>query len=150
MGRAHWSDPADMDPVLPAGRLTPEVQALLLPVTFHFWNRGWPETIRFGDGTSRFVHGGNATVLFYDRGLRTAWYQLREGMHVNADPSDQVNPFPSLFVVIRGSFHARLGGEEQRLTEGIAVYVPAGMSHEFWAEQGEYGEVIMICWGEGA
>lgn len=150
MGRAKWSDPADMDPVFPQGGLTPELQALHLPLAFHFWNRDRPETVRFGEGTSRFVHGGNATIFFYDRGLRTAWYQLKEGMHVNAELSDQVNPFPSLFIVIRGSFSARLDGEEQRLSEGIAVHVPAGMPHEFWAGPGDYGEVIMICWGDGA
>jgi mannose-6-phosphate isomerase-like protein (cupin superfamily) len=150
MGRANWSDPADMDPVIPGGRLTPELQALFLPLTFHFWNREWPEIVPFGEGTTRFVHGGNAAIFFYDQGLRTAWYQIQEGMHINADPSDQTNPFPSLFIVTRGSIMARLDGREQRLSEGIAVLVPAGMPHEFWAGPGEYGEVIMICWGDGA
>lgn len=151
MGRAHWSDPADMDPVLPPGQgFTPELQARFLPLTFHFWNRDWPEIIRFGEGTTRFVHGGNAAILYYDRGLRTAWYQLKEGMHVNSDPADQTNPFPSLFVVTRGNCRARLGGEELRLQEGMAVHVPAGMTHEFWAGPGEYGEVVLIMWGAGA
>lgn len=151
MGRAHWSDPADMDPVLPPGQgFTPEFQARFLPLTFHFWNRDWPEIIRFGEGTTRFVHGGNAAILYYDKGLRTGWYQIKEGMHVNHDPADQTNPFPSLFIVTRGSLRARLGGEELRLQEGVAVHVPAGMTHEFWAGPGEYGELVLIMWGAGA
>ncbi len=151
MGRANWNDPADMDPVFPAGsRLTPQLQARLLPLAFHFWNREWPETIRFGEGTTRFVHGGNAAIFFYDKGMRTGWYQLREGMHINDDPSDQTNPFPSLFIVTRGKFQGKLDGKAVALQEGLAVHVPAGMTHEFWADKGEYGEFILIMWGEGA
>lgn len=28
--------------------------------------------------------------------------------------------------------------------------VPAGMTHEFWAEQGQYGEFVLVMFGEGA
>lgn len=151
MGRANWHDPAAMDPILPPGvKPSAELLGRLLPLAFHFWNREHPVTVRFGEGTSRLVHGGNATVIHYDRGLRSAWYQLEEGMHVNAEPADQVNPFASLFIVIRGSFQARIGGELRVLRQGMALVVPAGLSHEFWAGPGEYGELIMICWGEGA
>jgi mannose-6-phosphate isomerase-like protein (cupin superfamily) len=150
MGRAKWSDPAPMDPVLPGGGLTPEAQALLLPLTFHFWNRDWPEVVPFNASTSRFVHGGNATIIYYDLGLRTAWYQLADGMHINADPSDQTNPFPSLFVITKGSCTARLGGVERELEGGQAVLVPAGMTHELWTTEGQTAELIMIAFGDGA
>ncbi len=151
MGRANWQDPAAMDPILPPGvKPSAEVLGRLLPLAFHFWNREHPVSVRFGEGTSRLVHGGNATVIHYDRGLRSAWYQLEAGMHINAEPADQVNPFASLFIVIRGSCQARLNGESRVLHEGMALVVPAGMSHEFWAGPGEYAEFIMICWGEGA
>jgi mannose-6-phosphate isomerase-like protein (cupin superfamily) len=151
LGRAKWSDRAAMDPVLPGdGRLTPERQALLLPLTFHFWNREWPETVRFGEGTTRFVHGGNAAIFYYDKGFRSGWYQIKEGMHVNSDPSDQTNPFPSLFIITRGHCSSRLGGAERTLSEGEAVLVPAGMTHEFWAGPGQYAELVMVCFGDGA
>lgn len=150
MGRARMSDPAPLDIGLPPGGWTPETQAVLLPFTFHFWNRSWPEVARFGDGTTRRVHGGEAAILYYQPGLRTAFYQLEQGMHVNEEASDQTNPFPSLFVVIRGAIDAHLDGLPRTLHEGEAVLVPAGMTHEFFVGSGGYGEMIMIAFGEGA
>jgi D-lyxose ketol-isomerase len=34
--------------------------------------------------------------------------------------------------------------------EGQAIFIPAGMTHEFWAEAGQYGEVIWTAFGKGA
>lgn len=151
MGRAHMSDSTPLDFHLPEGfQLTPERQALFLPFVFHFFNRDWPEVTRFGQGATRFVHGGNAAILYYDLGLRSSFYQIGPGMHINEAVDQQTNPFPSLFIVIRGAFQARLGGQERPLREGEAVLVPAGMTHEFWAGPEEYGEMIMIAFGEGA
>jgi mannose-6-phosphate isomerase-like protein (cupin superfamily) len=151
MAQGRSDDPTPMTAHFPPGfSWTPENRGLYMPFVFHFWNRDRPEIIRFGHGTTRPVHGAEATVLYYDRGFRSAWYQLREGVHVNADPRAQRNPFPSLFIAIRGSAHARLDGVEHRLREGEAVLVPAGMSHEFWTEPGECAEVILVMFGEGA
>lgn len=149
MGRARLSDPAPLDFTLPPEAGPADLQALL-PWMFHFWNREWPEVTRFGDGTTRRVHGGEAAILYYDAGLRTAFYQLVPGVHINEAEGQQTNPFSSLFVVIRGDFHGRFDGAHRRLREGEAVLVPAGMRHEFWAGEGEYGELIMIAFGEGA
>ncbi len=150
MGRARMSDPAPLDIGIPPGGWTPEAQGVLLPFTFHFWNRSWPEVTRFGDGTTRLVHGGGAAILYYQPGLRTAFYQLEPGMHVNEQAAQQTNPFPSLFVVIRGTIEARLDGRPGTLQEGEAVLVPTGMTHEFFVGAGGYGEMIMIAFGEGA
>lgn len=149
MGRAHASDPAPLDFALPEGATFADVQALI-PWIFHFWNREWPEVTRFGEGTTRTVHGGNAAILYYDTGLRTAFYQLEPGMHINEAEDQQTNSFPSMFVVIRGEIQARLDGRERRLSAGEAVLVPAGMRHEFQTGPDGYGELIMIAFGEGA
>ncbi len=151
VARARMSDETPLNFRFPEGfRLTPDAMAFLLPLGFHFWNRSWPETIRFGDGTTRHVHGGNSAIFYYDRGLRTSWYQLEPGMHINADPELQANPFPSLFIMTRGQIRARLDGIERVLSEGEAVFVPAGMPHEFWADERQYGELVLIMFGEGA
>ena len=105
--------------------------AHLLRLHFHFWNRDWPEVIPFGDGMTRNIHGGNAAPFYYDRGLRTSWYQLEPGMHINREEAMQTNPFPSLFIMTRGRIQARLGGTDMTLQEGQTVLVPAGMTHEF-------------------
>lgn len=151
MGQARASDPIPLIPRFPEGfRWTPEARAFFLPLAFHFWNRGWPEVVQFGDGRTRRVHGGNATVLYYDRGLRTAWYQIEPGMHVNADPRDQTNPFPTIVVMTRGALQGRLGGHERELREGEMIFIPAGMTHEVWANENQYGEFLVLMFGEDA
>ena len=89
-------------------------------------------------------------MFVYDREFRSAWYQLKPGMHINADPRDQTNNFPQLVVVTRGRFSARLDGQELILTEGQAILIPLGMTHEFWADAGQYREIIFTPFGEGA
>jgi mannose-6-phosphate isomerase-like protein (cupin superfamily) len=151
LGRAQMSDPTPLDFRFPPGfQLTPEIQSHLLRLTFHFWNRDWPEVIPFGDGLTRNVHGANSAIFYYQRGIRTAWYQVEPGMHVNRAEAEQTNPFPSLFIMTRGRIQARLGGELLELEEGQAVLVPAGMTHELWAEEDQYGEFVLVMFGEGA
>ena len=151
MAQARSNDPIPLKPKTPASfAWTPEARGFLLPFFFHFWQREWPETVRFGDGTTRKVHGGNTTVFYYDRGLRSSWYQLKPGAHINADTADQVNDFASFVIATRGHFQARLGGQERTLHEGQAVFIPMGMTHEFWANQTQYGEFVLLMFGEGA
>lgn len=149
MGRARMSDSAPLDFTLPEGAGYAQVQRLL-PWVFHFWNREWPEVARFGEGTTRHVHGGSSAILYYDMELRTAFYQVRPGTHINEAEDQRTNPFSSLFIVVRGQFESRLDGGRRTLHEGEAVLVPSGMTHEFWAEPDQYGEFIMVAFGEGA
>lgn len=151
MARARAADPAPLTVEFPAGfRWTPALQALYLPLTFHFFNRGVPEVVRFGEGTSLPVHGAKSTILYYDRGLRTSWYQLDSGMHINADPADQKNHFSSIVIVTRGAMRSRIGGVERILREGEAVLVPEEVAHEFWAGKGDYAEFVLVMFGEKA
>lgn len=151
MGQARGTDPIPLVPKTPEGfEWTPENRGYFIPLLFHFWNREWPETIRFGEGTTRLVHGGNAAIFYYDRGLRSAWYQIKPGMHVNEDPADQTNDFHTLVIMSRGAVSSRLGGIERELREGEAVFIPAGMPHEVWAGPAQYGECIILMFGEGA
>jgi mannose-6-phosphate isomerase-like protein (cupin superfamily) len=151
MGQARSSDPVPLDPKFgPQFGKRPDAALLFRRVSFHFWNRDWPEVVRFNEAAARRVHGANATVFVYDQDFRSAWYQLKPGMHINADPADQTNEFPQLVVVIRGRFNARLDGHDRVVSEGEALFIPAGMKHEFWAEAGQYGEVVWNAFGKGA
>lgn len=151
MAQARGDDPIPLVPKFPEGfQLTPENRGYVLSLCFHFWNREWPEVVRFKEGTTRPVHGANAAVLLYDKGLRTAWYQVKPGMHINADPEDQTNEFSTLIIMTRGELAARLGGIERTLRAGEAVFIPAGMTHEFWAGADQYGEFVIVMFGEGA
>ena len=129
---------------------TPEFIEKIVSLAFHFFNRGSPEFIHFGENYSRFIHGGNAVVFYYTKGLRTAWYQIKKGMIVNENEKDQVNPFPTLFICTRGEGKAKLGDNSFTLKEGTTVLIPAGMSHMLWNERDSPFEGIIIMFGEGA
>jgi len=150
MRQARGNDPIPLVPRI-GSRLTnsPEAGLLFRRLAFHFWTRDRPESILFGEQASRLIHGGNASVLVYDKDFRSAWYQIKPGMHINANPDDQTNEYPQLMIVTRGRFKGRFDGQEKILAEGESVLIPSGMLHEFWAEDDEYGEVIWIAFGEG-
>lgn len=116
---------------------------------FHFFNTGTPEVVKFGFGHGRQVHGGHAVPLYYGKGLRMAWYGLKPGMHINKNPRDQVNEFDSIFVILAGEVHAKFDGKHAVFHRGESIFVPTGMSHELWVEDGA-GEFLVIMMGEGA
>jgi hypothetical protein len=152
MGRAHLSDRTPMDFGLANGfELTPEFLADVMPFIFHFWTRGTPETVRFGDlEQARVVHGAYATPFYYDKGLRTGYYRLEKGQHINAEEDQQVNPFPTLIVLIGGAMEARIGGAEMTLDVKQAMLIPTGVAHEFWNLHDTPAEFIIVMFGEGA
>jgi hypothetical protein len=151
MGRARASDPAPMDIELMDGfEPAPDFFGRFIPFTFHFWTRGFPEVVNFGRAQSRDVHGANMVVFFYQEGLRSAWAQIEKGQHVNEDPKDQSNPFPTMIIGIRGRAVARIGGKEVTMRAGQMAFIPAGVSHEAWNPYDEPAEVIILMFGEGA
>lgn len=151
MGRARITDPAPMDvSFTPGFQPTEDFLAGFLPLTFHFWTRGFPETVSFAPAAGREVHGATMVVLYYQKGLRSAWGQIRKGQRVNADPKDQVNPFPTMMIGLRGRAMSKVGGVERILGAGQMVFVPAGTAHEAWNPFDEPAEFIILMFGEGA
>ena len=150
-GKAWASDSAPFDFRMgPDPALPDELLADLLPFITRFWTRGYPEITPFGPDASRVVHGAQAAALYYTKGLRTAWYGIVGDQHVNAEPEDQVNPFDTLIFVIGGTVQSRLDGEHKALERGRSVHIPAGMRHEFWNDDQEIAEFIIVMFGEGA
>jgi mannose-6-phosphate isomerase-like protein (cupin superfamily) len=151
MGRARASDTTPMDIEFLGGfQPDPSFFARFIPFTFHFWTRGFPETVGFDKQHSREVHGANMVVLYYQKGLRSAWAQIDRGQHVNADPEDQKNPFPTMVIGIKGKAVAKIGGKEVILHAGQMSFIPPGVSHEAWNPYEEPAEIILIMFGEGA
>jgi mannose-6-phosphate isomerase-like protein (cupin superfamily) len=151
MGKARASDPAPMDIEFMEGfQPEPDFFARFIPFSFHFWTRGNPETVSFGKEHSREVHGANMVVLYYQQGLRSAWAQIENGQHVNSDPKDQTNPFPTMFIGIRGKAVVKIGGKEFTMEGGKMAFVPAGVRHEAWNPYEEPAEIILLMFGDGA
>jgi hypothetical protein len=153
MGKAFSTDFAPLDiEIMDGFRSTLEFGNQLTRLNFHFWTRGLPELVRFGEGaTTRELHGGNAILLYYQSGFRSGWFKIEAGQHVNESEAMQTNPFPSMIIGTKGGIHCRIGGKEMELTENVAIWIGPGVTHEFWVEEGEEpGEGILLMFGEGA
>ena len=122
----------------------------MLKATFHFWVRGVPEIIPFGEAYTRPSHGADAAIFYYQPGFRSGWFSIKKGQHANEDPRMQTNPFPSLLVVTEGAGSARVGGREIELEAGQTLFIPPGVTHEFWNDNDAPMHGILLMFGEGA
>lgn len=126
-------------------------QNVFRPLAFHFWTIGRPEIVRFGFDRSRLVHGGRAIPGMYAPGIRTSWYGLLPGDHINEDPRSQLDPWTSLFFIIRGgSARARIGDTEIALEDNSMIQVPPQTRHEFWNPGTVPAEMIMVTFGQNS
>ncbi len=151
MARAHGGETTPMDVgVTPGFKPGADFWARFIPLSFHFWTRGVPERVPFRGELSRMVHGANAIVFYYQKGFRSAWYQVAKGQHINKDPQDQTNPFPSMFIVLRGKLEAKIAGKQLTFPAGEMMLVPPGVTHEFWNAHDTPAEMIILMFGEGA
>lgn len=116
----------------------------------HFWTRGLPETFILSKDVARLSHGGYVVGLVYTEGLRTMWYQIDPGQHVNEDPIDQKNPSHSLVIITKGKCKAKIDGKEMIFEEGHSYLIPAEVSHEFWNPFDIPVQGVLIMYGEGA
>ena len=122
----------------------------LLSVYFHFWTKGVPERIPYGMDYTRFTHGAQAAVFYYQPGFRSGYVAIKKGQHANEDEKSQSNPFPTLMIAIKGEGKMIINGVESILSAGEAVLIPAGVKHEFTNENEEPLECILLMFGEGA
>jgi len=152
MGKAWSTDFAPLDLDFTDGFApTDEAVQHLIKLAFHFWTRGTPEIVHFGNlDSTRELHGANATLFYYQEGFRSGWFSIGKGQHVNAEEKSQTNPFPTLVIMTRGQVTAKIGGIERMLSEGETVYIGPGVTHEFWNDADQRGEGILVMFGEGA
>ena len=121
-----------------------------LPLLFHFWTKGTPEIIPFGQQYTRNTHGAQASIFYYQPGIRSGWGILHPGQHANEHPSSQTNEFPSLIILTKGTVTAKLNGVDHTVKSGNAIFIPPGMKHEFINPFDEPAEFILLMFGEGA
>lgn len=151
MGRARAADPTPMNiEFMPGFEPGGDFWARLMPLSFHFWTRGFPESVDFGRKYSREIHGAHAVIFYYQKGLRSGWAMVEKGQHVNREPRDQINPFPTMIIGIRNAAMVRIGGENKILQAGQMVFIPAGVAHEAWNPFDEPAEIILLMFGDGA
>ncbi|MEO0528689.1 MAG: cupin domain-containing protein, partial [Bacteroidota bacterium] len=118
--------------------------------SFHFWTKGFPEVIPFRPDATRKAHGAGVTIFYYEKGLRTGWFNLKPGDRVREDAREQAMPFPMMGVLIKGTAKGIVDGEHITVTEGNTVFIPANVHHKWWNETDESVELILIMFGKGA
>lgn len=150
-GKAFVGDYTPMSVQMMEG-FSPSMQdyAKINPFSFHFWTRGFPEIIPFGEGMTRRAHGSNFTVFYYETGIRTAWYRVLPGERVRDDAREQAMPFPMLIVAIKGTTEGEVDGKRVSLSSGNTIFIPPNVMHKWWNETDEATEAILIMFGEGA
>lgn len=129
---------------------TEEDNGAMNAFSFHFWTKGFPEVIPFRPSSSRKAHGGNASIFYYEKGLRSGWMSLEPGDRVRDDAREQAAPFPMMGVVIKGTSKGIVDGVPVTVSEGNTVFIPANVHHKWWNESDETCELILIMFGKGA
>lgn len=127
-----------------------ELNDFLEGLRLHFWTKGLPETFILSKDVARISHDAYVVGLVYTEGLRTMWFQVDPGQHVNKDPIDQKNPSHSLVIVTKGKYMAKIDGKEVLFEEGHSYLIPAEISHEFWNPFENPTQGVLIMYGEGA
>lgn len=147
-GKSKMSDSAPLEFVFPQNKsIAPELLQIAYHLGIHFFSSSYPSIARFGPQHTRVVHGGNAAVLAYGHGVRSAYYCIKEGQQINSDERD---PWWQCFTIIGGSGVANIDGQEVVLHPGLAVHVPPNVIHTFRADAGQLLEIIWIAYGNQA
>ncbi len=139
-------DAYEMDGFIP----TEEEDGKMNAFSFHFWTKGFPEIIPFRPTSTRKVHGGNASLFYYEKGLRSGWLRMDPGDRVREDAREQAMPFPMMGIVISGEAEGIVDGAPVTVTEGNTVFIPANVHHKWWNESDKPCELILIMFGKGA
>ncbi len=149
--KAFSSDYAPMD-VYEINDYSPteDEDSALNSFSFHFWTRGFPEVIPFRPDATRRAHGSGVTIFYYEKGLRTGWYNILPGERVREDAREQAMPFPMMGVMIKGTAKGIVDGESITVSEGNTVFIPANVHHKWWNESDTPVELILIMFGKGA
>ena len=151
MAKAFSTDSTPMDVEAMEGfQPDQEFVANMMRTLFHFWNRGIPEIIPFDEGKTRFTHGSDVTIFYYQPGFRSAWFSIKPGHHVNEDENSRTNPFPSMMVFTRGEGTAIIGEEEITVREGQTLFIPPEISHQFLNRSDAPLEGVLLMFGDGA
>jgi len=151
MAKAFSTDSTPMDVEAMEGfQPDQDFVANMMRTLFHFWNRGFPEIIPFDASTTRFTHGTDVTIFYYQPGFRSGWFSIKPGHHVNKDEKSRTNPFPSMMVFTKGEGTAIIGDEEITVREGQTLFIPPEISHEILNRTDAPLEGVLLMFGDGA
>lgn len=121
------------------------------PFSFHFWTRGFPEKVDFRTQETRNIHSADMGVFYYQKGFRSAWSILEKGQGANNGPGKPIMaPFPTMVIITKGSVKGKVKGKLIEAVAGEMIFIPPMTPHEWWNENEETTEALLIFFGEGA
>lgn len=121
------------------------------PFSFHFWTRGFPEKVPLATELARRVHGAKSIAIYYQQGFRSIWSTLEKGDRVNNGPGQpMIVPFPVMVVGVRGCAKGTMNGEPVEAKAGEVVFIPPMTPYEWWNDDDEPAEAILLMFGRGA
>jgi mannose-6-phosphate isomerase-like protein (cupin superfamily) len=88
------------------------------------------------------AHGAHPIPLVYWDGMRSSWIHLKRGEVLNVE--GEKDPWPQLFVILKGQGRAIIGGEEFDVEPNRVVYVPMNLVHQLRAVSDI--ELIWLAW----
>lgn len=88
------------------------------------------------------AHGAHPIPLVYWNGMRTSWMYLERGEVLNVE--GEKDPWPQLFILLKGRGRATVGDAEFDIEPNRAVYVPLNTVHQLRADTDI--ELIWLAW----
>ena len=88
------------------------------------------------------AHGAHPIPLVYWDGMRSSWIYLKKGEVLNVE--GEKDPWPQLFVILKGQGRAIIGDEEFDVEPNRVVYVPMNLVHQLRAVSDI--ELIWLAW----
>lgn len=151
MGAATSQDKTPLDILYTDGfERSAEHETTTRRLIFHFWTRGFPETVPFASSNSRVVHGAPATALYYDQDFRSAVYHIPAGLGREQAPTLTV-PFPRMVIIISGAAEGDIAGQPFEASAGEMLFAPPNLPVTFWNASQEDGlSFVWLMWGQGA
>lgn len=150
MAAATSADITPLDVAYTEGYERPsDYDAMLRPLIFHFWTRGFPETVPLLSANTRIVHGAPGVVMYYYDDFRSAIYHVPAGLGQDQAPTMAI-PFPRILVTLSGTMTGTVGGRPFTLPSGNMVLIPPNEPAQVWNDEGEQLTMLWLMFGEGA
>ena len=131
IGRSKLSDSRPINIEIKKQEKKPDAIKVLYSLMTLFFTPGKLKAKKLDKQLTGEAHGAHPIPLVYWDGVRYAWYHIKEGETLNE--AGEVDPYPQVFMIIKGEGKAIIGDTQVDLSPSMAVYVPINTVHRIVA-----------------
>lgn len=139
IGRSKYSEKRPIDFEIINTTKTNQIISTLYNLMTIFFTPGKPKIKNLTRSLAGDAHGAHPIPLVYGDGIRSGWYTIDKGETLNE--LGEKDPYPQLFVVIKGRGEAQIGDTSITLEPDSAIYIPVNTSHSVTAL-----ETVQLLW----